>query len=87
MGIDPAENLPTVVVIPIPAHSADFANIFVGLTIASRKLATPILDKTEIQRLVDPLEYMKANLGTYTEVSLISLLHETCNHYDLEFRQ
>ena len=76
--IDPVENLPTVV-IPIPARTADNANLFVTLTIASRNLATPILDTTENQRLVVLLAYMKTNLGTYTRVSLITLLHETCN--------
>ena len=87
MRIDPVENQPTVVVIRIPARTADFANLFVTLTIAGRNLATPNLDTTEIQRLVDLLAYMKANLGTYTGVSLINLLHETCNLYDLEFKR
>ena len=77
--IDPVENLPTVVLIPIPARTAEFANLFVTLTITSRNFATPILDTTENQRLVDLLAYMKANLGTYTGVSLIILLHKTCN--------
>ena len=84
---NPIENLPTVIVIPIPARAAEFANLFVTLTIAGRNLATPILDTTENQRLVDLLAYMKANLGTYTGVSLINLLHELCNLYDLELRQ
>ena len=83
--IDPVENLPTVVVIPIPARTAEFAKLYVTLTIAGRNLATPILDMTENQRLVDLFAYMKTNLGTYTGVSLINLLHETCNLYDLEF--
>ena len=39
--IDPVENLPTVVVIPIPACTAEFPNLFVTLTIAGRNLATP----------------------------------------------
>ena len=85
--INPVGNLPTVVVIPIPARTAEFANLFVILTIASWNVATPNLDMTENQRLVDPLAYMKANLGTYTGVSPINLLHETCNLYDLEFKQ
>ena len=85
--IDPVENLPTVVVIPIPARTAEFANLFVTLTIASRNLATPILDTTENQRLVDLLTCMKANLGTYNGASLINLLLETCNLYDLEPKQ
>ena len=85
--IDPVENLPTVVVIPIPARTAEFANLFETLTIAGRNLASPILDTTENQRLVDLLAYMKANLGTYTGVSLINLLHETCNLYDPEFKR
>ena len=85
--IDPIENLPTVVVIPIPARTAEFANLFVTLTIASRILATPTLDTMENQKLVDLLAYMKANLGTYTGVSLINLLHETCIPYDLELRK
>ena len=59
--IDPVENLPTVVVIPIPAHTAEFANLFVTLTIAGRNLATPTLDTSENQRLVDLQAYMKAN--------------------------
>ena len=63
--IDPAENIPTVVVIPIPARTAEFANLFVTLAIAGRNLATPTLDTTENQRLVDLLAYMKANIGTY----------------------
>ena len=85
--IDPVENIPTVVVIPIPARTAEFANLFVTLTIAGRNLATPTLDTTENQRLVDLLAYMKANLGTYTGVSLTNLLHKTCNLYDLEFKR
>ena len=85
--INPVENLPTVVVITIPVRTAEFANLFVTLTIAGRNLATPILDTTEDQRLVDLLPYLKANLGTYTGVSLINLLHETCNLYNLELRQ
>ena len=85
--IDPVENLPAVVVIPIPARTAEFANLFVTLSIASRNLATSTLDTTENQRLVDLLAYMKTNLGTYTEVSLINLLHETCNLYNLEFKR
>ena len=68
--IDPVENLPIVVVIPIPARTAEFANLFVTLTIAGRNLASPTLDTTENQRLVDVFPYMKANLGTYTGVSL-----------------
>ena len=68
--IDPVENLPTVFVIPIPARAAEFANLFVTLTIACRNLATPTLDLTENQKLVDLLAYMKADLGTYTGVSL-----------------
>ena len=85
--IDPVENLPAVVVIPIPARTAEFANLFVTLTIAGRNMATPTLDTTENQSLVDLLAYMKANLGTYTGVSLINLLHETCNLYELELRK
>ena len=84
--INPVENLPTVVVIPILDRTADFAKLFVTFTIASRNLVTPSLDTTENQRLVD-LAYMKANLGTYSVVSLINLLHETCNLYNLELRQ
>ena len=84
---NPVENVPTVVVIPIPAVPAEFANLFVTLTIAGRNLATPTLDTTENQRLVDLLAYMKANLGTYIGVSLINLLHETFNLYDLELRK
>ena len=83
---DPVENLPTVVVIRIPARTAEFANLFVTLTIAGRNFATPTLDTTENQRLVDLLAYMKANLGTYTGVSLLNLLHETCNLYDPDFK-
>ena len=82
--IDPDENLPTVVVITIPGRTAEFANLFVTLTIAGRNLATLILDTTKNQKLVDLLAYMKTNLGTYTGVSLINLLHRTCNRYDLE---
>ena len=85
--IDPVENLPTVIVIPIPARTAEFANLFVTLTIPGRNLATPILDPTENQRLVDLLAYMEANIGTYTGVSLINLLQEICNRFDLEFGQ
>ena len=70
-----------------PEDAAEFANRFVILTIASRSLATPILDTTENQRLVDLLAYLKANVGTYTGVSLINLLHGTCNFHDLEVRQ
>ena len=85
--IDPVENLPTAVVIPITARPAEFASLFVTLTIAGRNLATPILDSTENQRLVDLLAYMKTNLGTYTGVSLVNLLHETWNLYGLEFKR
>ena len=84
---DPVEIIPTVDVIPLPARTAEFANFFVTLTIAVRNLATPTSDTTENQRLVDLPAYMKANLGTYTGVSLINLLHETCNLYDLELKQ
>ena len=52
---DPVENPPTVVVIPIPAHTAEFANFFGTLKTAVRNMATPILDTTENQRLVDLL--------------------------------
>ena len=79
MQIDPVENLPTVVVIPIPVRTAEFANLFLTLTIAGRNMATPTLDTTENQSLVDLMVYMKTNLGTYTGLSLINLLHETCN--------
>ena len=84
---DPVENLPTVVVIPTPARTAEFANLFLTLTNAGRNLATPTLDTTENQMLVDLLAFMKANIGTYTGVSLINLLQETCNLYDLELKQ
>ena len=83
----PVEKLATVAVIPILARTAEFANLFVTLTIAGRNLATPTLDTTENQSLVDLLAYMKAILGTYTGVSLINLLHETCNLYYLELRK
>ena len=53
--INPVENLPTVVVIPIPARTAEFANLFVTLTTASPNLATQTLDTTENQSLVDLL--------------------------------
>ena len=85
--IDPVEKLPTVFVIPIPASLAEFANLFVTLTIAGRNLATLTLDTTENQGLVDLLAYMKANLGAYTGVSLINLLHGTCNLSDLKFKR
>ena len=39
--IHPVENLPTVVVIPLTVSTAEFANLFVNLTIASRNPATP----------------------------------------------
>ena len=87
MRIFPVENLPPVVVIPIPARTAEFANLFLTLTIAGRNLATPTLDTTENQKLEDLLAYMKANLGTYTGVSLTNLLHKTCNPYDLELKR
>ena len=85
--IDPVENLPTVVVIPMPARTAEFANLFVTLKIAGRNLDTPTLNTTENQKMVDLLAYMKANFGTYTGVSLTNLLHKTCNLYDLEFKR
>ena len=85
--IDLVENLPTVVVIPIPAGTAEFANLFVTLTNTCRNLATPTWDTTEKQKLVDLLAYMKANLGTYTGVSLTNLLHKTCKTYELELRK
>ena len=85
--INQVENLPTVLAIPIPARTAEIAKFFVTLTIAGRTFATPTLDTTENQSLVDLLAYMKTNLGTYTGVSLINLLHETCNLYDVELRQ
>ena len=85
--IDPVENLPTEVVIPIPARTAEFAKLFVTLAIAGRNLATPILYTTENQKLVDLLAYMKTNLGTYTGVSLTNLLLKTCNLYNLEFKR
>ena len=87
VNIETVENQPTVVVIPIPAPTAEIANLLVTPTITRQILATPFLDTRENQRLVDLLAYMKRNLGTYTVVSLINLLHEICNLYDLEFRQ
>ena len=62
--IDPVENVATVVVIPIPARTAEFANVFVTLTIAGRNLDPPTLDTTKNQKLVDLQAYKKANLGT-----------------------
>ena len=85
--MDPVANLPSVVVIPRPSRTAEFANLFVTLGIAGRNLATPVLDTTENQRSVDLLAYMEANLKNYTGVSPINLLHETCNLYDLEFKR
>ena len=85
--MDPVENLTIGVVVSISARTADFANLFVTPKIASRNLATPILDTVENQNLVDLLAYMKTNLGTYTGKSLINLLHETCNLYDREFKR
>ena len=73
--INRVENLPTVVVIPTPARTGEFANLFVTLTIAGRNLVTPPLDTTENQSLADVLAYMKAKLGTYTGVSLINILY------------
>ena len=87
MRIDPVENLPTVAVIPTTARTAEFANLFLTLTILGRNLVTPTLDTTENQSLVDLLAYMKTNPVTYTGVSLINLLHETCNLYDLDFKR
>ena len=84
---DPVENLPSVVVISIPAGTAEISNIVVTLTIAGRNLAAPTLDTIENQSLVDLLAYLRTNLGTYTGVSLTNLLHENCNFYDLELRQ
>ena len=84
--IDLVGNLPTVVVIPVPARTSEFANLFVTFTIAGRNLATPTLDTMENQSLVD-LVYMKANHRTYTEVSLINLLHQTCNLYELKLKK
>ena len=85
--VNPVENLPTVVVIPIPARTAELVKLFVTLTIASRNLDTPTLDTMEIQTFLDILAYMKANLRTYTRVSLINLWHETCNLYNRELKQ
>ena len=85
--IDPVENLPTVVVIPIRARTAEYANLFVNFTIVCRNLANPTLDTTENQSLVDLLAFKKTNLETYTGVSLIDLLHETCILYDQEFKR
>ena len=87
MRIDPVENLPTVVVIPKTARTAESANLFVTLTTVSQNLANPSLDTTENRKLVDLRAYMETNLGTYTGGSLINLLHETCNLHDLELRQ
>ena len=87
MRIDPVVNLPNVVVIPTPARTAEFASLSVTLTIAVRNLATPKMDTTENQSLVDLLAYTNDNIGIYTGVSLINLWHETCNLYDLELRK
>ena len=57
----PVENLSTVVVIPIPTRTAEISDLFVTLTIAGRNMATPTLDTTDNQRLVDLLAYMKIN--------------------------
>ena len=85
--INPVENLPSVVSIPTPVRTAEFASFFVTLTTASRNLAIPTLDTTEKQSLVDHLAYMEANLRTYTGLSLINLSNEICNRYNQELRQ
>ena len=71
------ENLLAVILIPITVRTEEFANLFVTLKISST------LEKKENQSLDDLLIYMDKNLGIFSEVSQIHILHALVNIYDV----
>ena len=63
------ENLLAIVVIPITVQTEEIANLFVTLKISRT------LDKRGNQSLGDLLDYTDKNLGRFSEVSDINILH------------
>ena len=70
------ENLLAVILIPITVRTEEFANLSVTLKISRT------LKKKENQSL-DDLIYMDKNLGVFSEVSQIDILHALVNIYDV----
>ena len=71
------ENLLGIILIPITVRTEEFANLFVTLKISRT------LDKRENQSLDDLLDYMEKNLGKFSEVSHINILHALVDLYDI----
>ena len=71
------ENLLAVILITITVQTEDFANLFVTITISRT------LEKKENQNLDDLLIYMDKNLGVFSVVSQINILHALVNIYDV----
>ena len=71
------ENLLAIILIPITVQTEEFANLFVTLKISRT------LDKRENQSLDDLLDYTDNNLGRFTEVSHINILHALVDLYDI----
>ena len=70
------ENL-ALIFIPITVRTEEFANFFVTLKISRT------LEKKENQSLDNLLDYMDKNLGVFSEVSQINILHALVNIYDV----
>ena len=71
------ENVLAVILIPITVRTEEFANLFVTLEISRT------LENKENQSLDDLLIYMETNLGVFSEVSQINILHALVNIYDV----
>ena len=71
------QNLLAIILIPITVRTEEFANLYVTLKIPRK------LDKRENQSLDDLLDYMDKNLGRYSEVSHINILHALVDLYDI----
>ena len=71
------ENLLAIILIPITVQTEEFANLFVTLKFSRT------LDKREIQSLDELLDYIDKNLGRFSEVSYINILHALVDLYDI----
>ena len=71
------ENLLGIILDPITVQTEGFANSFVTLKISRT------LDKRKNQILDDLRDYMDKNLGRFSEVSHIKILHAFVDLYDI----
>ena len=71
------ENLLAIMLLPIILRTEEFANLFVTLKFSK----TPA--RRENQSLKDLLDYMDKNLGTFNEVSHITILHALVDLHDI----